>query len=79
MDRGAWWATIRGATELDVTEHCVNASETYIIVQKPRPHHAPKAEDWFTPTPSHLWFPFQDSLPFEELPACSLFPIVSVI
>ena len=42
MDRGASWVTIHGATELDVIEHCVNASETYIIVQKPRPIMHPK-------------------------------------
>ena len=23
MDRGAWWATVHGVTELDVTEHVV--------------------------------------------------------
>ena len=51
MDRGASWVTIHGATELDVIEHCVNASETYIIVQKPRPIMHPKQKGLVHPNP----------------------------
>ena len=28
MDRGAWWATVHGVTELDMTEHST-AAEIY--------------------------------------------------
>ena len=32
MDRGAWWATVRGFTELDMTErltHTINVSKAH--------------------------------------------------
>ena len=31
MDKGAWWATVHGIAELDMTEH----TQTYILFQHP--------------------------------------------
>ena len=32
MDRGAWWATIHGVTELDPTEHALTHTHTHTII-----------------------------------------------